>query len=407
MSKIKNFIKRQLNKRGYTIRKINNNTVGTLNDGFQVFEDIVNPKESHFSKEDFAKRDDSVITLNWVVPIMGVGSGGHLNIFRAIHHLSTHGIVNNIYIHCGDPKDTTESLRKFVKTNYEFDLGRNQIYPNTDNMEYADGTVATSWNTAYIVNNFENTVSKFYFVQDCEPFFFAVGSNYYLAENTYRFGFRGVTAGDWLKNKLNKEYGMETESFRFAYDRNLYYPKQKKDNANRVFFYARPCTERRAFEIGCLAFTILAKKIPDVEIVFAGQDLGGMELPFKYTDLKTVELSKLCDVYSQCDMCLVISSTNLSLLPMEVMASNSVVVGNYGANNEWLLNNDNSILVNVDPVEIAEKIAYYLEHKDELQKFRENGQKAISDISWENEFAKAADFIIKSVNSDIEGLELN
>lgn len=90
------------------------------------------------------------------------------------------------------------------------------------------------------------------------------------------------------------------------------------------------------------------------------------------------------------------STSNLSLLPLEVMASGSVVATSYGANNEWLLNEDNTILFHNDPVEIADKIIYYLDHRDKLDIKRKNGIETALATDWEKEARKVYDFIVSS-----------
>ena len=61
-----------------------------------------------------------------------------------------------------------------------------------------------------------------------------MGSKYIFAEETYRFNFIGITAGDWLKEKLEKEYGMISTAFKFSYDKELHYPI-KKIKQNKKF----------------------------------------------------------------------------------------------------------------------------------------------------------------------------
>ena len=61
----------------------------------------------------------------------------------------------------------------------------------------SDAVFATGWETAYPVFNDAGDARKCYFVQDFEPLFYPVGSEYVLAENTYRFNFFGITAGKW------------------------------------------------------------------------------------------------------------------------------------------------------------------------------------------------------------------
>ncbi len=275
----------------------------------------------------------------WFVPDFGIGSGGHLNIFRMIYNLEKLGIDSDLVI-CGGSQWVNEIMASetiaknffplkstifFVKTFDEIqDLGNYQI------------AFATSWQTAYYVNSFGNCMRKAYFVQDFEPYFYPVGSNYAFAENTYKLGFEGVTAGSWLSNKLSKEYGMKCIDFSFSYEDDLYYKQEKKDSIKRVFFYARPPTDRRGFELGLFALNELYRKDNTIEIVLAGWDVSEYEIPFAYKSLGVVDLKDLSAIYAQCSVALVLSFTNLSLLPLELLASGCPVVINDGMNNDWI-----------------------------------------------------------------------
>lgn len=371
------------------------------------FYDFVMEKDKlPFNREDYYKFKDGNRILNWVIPEMGPCSGGHINIFRFVKNLQNMGFENRIYIMNPVGLHTNQEAWDFLKTYYEFDDENIVVDINIKNMKYAHATIATSWITAYVVRDFDNTISKFYFVQDFEPYFYPLGSDYVFSENTYKFGFRGITAGDWLKEKLAKEYGMKTNSFGFSYDQELYFPHEKRDNVKRVFFYARPVTARRDFELGLLVLNKLTQHIPEVEVVFAGWDVSGYKIDFKHANFGTVKLTELSDLYAQCDLCLVLSNTNLSLLPLEVMASNSVVVCSDGENSTWLVNSTNSIIVPFDPDVIAEKMEYYLKNEDELKQIRENGLKFAQQTSWSKEAIKVKEAIEEGIEEDEEGISI-
>jgi hypothetical protein len=55
-------------------------------------------------------------------------------------------------------------------------------------------------------------------VQDFEPYFEPVGSYSTFAENTYRFGFHGITLGEWLSKKLTNEYDMKCDYIKMGTD---------------------------------------------------------------------------------------------------------------------------------------------------------------------------------------------
>ena len=347
------------------------------------------------------------LLLNWVIPEMGIGSGGHMNIFRFVQGLQRMGVKNRVYVFRASALDSDEKLREFLQCHYDLDTDQIEVYHTTEYMKPAHAVIATAWQTAYFVRNFHKTGSGFYFVQDFEPYFYAVGSEYTFAENTYKFGLRGLTAGDWLKEKLRAEYGMTAESFGFSYDKSLYHAGTKRDEVKRLFFYARPVTPRRAFELGLLALAEVARQIPEVEVIFAGWDVSGYHIPFTHLNAGSVRLEELTDLYAQCDMCLVLSNTNLSLLPLEVMASNSVAVCTKGANSTWLVNETNCIMVDFDPASIAQTLIYFLEHRNELKRIRDNGRTFAQGTSWEKEVQKVYDAIRKGVKEDGKNQGIN
>lgn len=368
---------------------------------------IMDREKMPFNMEEYRSLDsDKNIVINWVIPLPGIGSGGHINIFRFICNLQRMGFQNRVYAMNGADDTPDEVFFDFVEKYYGVTDKTLELHYGTKRMKCAHATIATSWETAYIVNNFDNTVSKFYFVQDFEPYFFPLGSKYAFAERTYGFGFRGITAGDWLKDKLRDEYGMETESFGFSYDRDTYSVKKKEDDVKRVFYYARPMTERRSFEMGLLVLRELNRRMPEVEIVIAGASLKKYNIPFPAKELGTVALKELSHLYAQCDLCLVLSHTNLSLLPLEIMASGSVVVCNGGANSVWLVNPDNSIITDTEPIDIVNKMEFYLNNEDALKEKRAKGIAYASNTSWEKEAEKVAVFIRESVKKDELKLQL-
>ena len=349
-------------------------------------------------REELLNGKDTII--NWVIPEMGIGSGGHINIFRFVQKLQDMGFKNRVYIFKSNALDSDQAFISFIDQYYNLDTKNIELHYDVAGMKPAHAIIATSWQTAYFVRKFDKVISKFYFVQDFEPYFFAVGSEYTFAENTYKFGLRGITAGDWLKDKLRDEYGMKTESFSFSYDKDVYHALDKKDDKKRIFFYARPVTPRRAFELGLLALTDIAKKIPDVEVVFAGWDVSGYKIPFAHKSVGSAKVEELSEIYSQCDMCLILSNTNLSLLPLEVMASNSVAVCTKGPNSTWLVNDENSIMVDFDPIAISDTLCYYLQNREELARIRKRGLEFALATSWDDEAKKVRDAILRGIEED-------
>lgn len=329
----------------------------------------------------------STKTLNWIVPPFGFGSGGHLNIFRFISQLEARGFVCRIVLVGDSMPSSAEEAKKNI--NSWFFPVKASVYLGTEKVPAAHISVATSWITAYYLRGFEATNHKCYFVQDFEPCFYPSGSEYSWAEETYRFGFYGITAGSWLKNKLNQDYGMHCESFSFSYDAGMYRPTERRDpNVKHVFFYARPPTARRAFEMGLLVLQRVVLDNPDVRVIFAGWDVSSYEIPFPHLNAGTVRVDELPDLYSQCDVALVLSFSNLSLLPLELMACGTPVVSNRGACTEWLLNENICELADPTVEALAASVTRLLRDPVRHGALRTAGLDFANRTHWTNEVDK-------------------
>lgn len=366
--------------------------------GFWDF--IINREEIPFSRKDYEKNREGQTIINWVVPEFEKGSGGHTTIFRFISALERRGFHSRIYVYRAVKLTDDEKLHTLLRDHFQLLDSRVESYCDVKDMKFAHATVATSWITAYFVRNFHNTISKFYFIQDFEPHFYAHGSEYSFAENTYTFGFRGITAGDWLRDVVRRDYGMEAVSFRFSYDRKIYYPRPKKDGRPTVFFYARPVTPRREWELGLLALHELWKRVPELEVLFAGWDVSTYDIPFPHQNRGVVSMETLAELYTQSDLCLVISGTNLSLVPLEIMGCGRVAVCTKGENSSWMVTEENAVLADSDPLAIADTMEYYLKNPRAREEICKKGMAFAEQTSWEKEADKVYEAMKRWIAED-------
>jgi len=255
-----------------------------------------------------------------------------LNIFRAIHHLEKWGHEIRVYV-LGRGALSGAQAQELARDFYFPVKAPIEVF--TGKVADSDALVATEWTTAYAARGVPNTAGKFYFVQDLEDRFYPEGSLSEFAKETYRWGFHGITLGRWIADVLHSEFGMACSPFGFSYDRDVYSPNgsdRARGQRKRVLFYARPQTERRGFELGVLALALVAKKMPDVEFVLVGFQPLKMRLPFRATFGGVLSPAELARLYRGCDVALVLSHTNLSMLPLELMACGCAIVSNGGPN---------------------------------------------------------------------------
>lgn len=329
------------------------------------------------------------LRVNWILPSIAPAQGGVLTIMRTVQQLERWGHENRLYILGGIPEGAANARKTLARSYFDVQA---EIHPLRDHEKHAirdcDALVATSWSTAYAARAIGNTARKFYFVQDLEHLFYPAGSLNAFARNTYSFGFHGITVGQWIADVLQREFSMECAPFGISYDRNVYgktgermYPPGKK----RVLFYARAETERRGFELGILALSRVAQQLPDVEFVLVGLKGGWLDVPFKVILPGVLPPSRLGAVYRSCDAALVLSHTNLSLLPPELMACGCAVVSNSGANTEWFLNENNSRLAHTDPVSLSDAVIGILQNDEERNRLVARAFASVETTDWERE----------------------
>lgn len=338
-------------------------------------------------------------SLNWFIPAFSAGGGGHLNIFRLVNNLAELGFESRLVVLDEKPGVTAGRLRQRLEASY-FPV-QADIYVGVDQAPPAAVAVATAWQTAYTVRNFLSCRHRAYFVQDFEPYFYPAGPESTLAEQTYHFGFYGLTAGSWLAEKLANEYNMPTTAMGFSYDKDLYRPiSAPVSTRRRLFFFSQPGKARRCFDLGLAVLTQVYERLPDLEVVMAGANNLIYDIPFPHENVGLADLEKLAGLYSSCQAALIFSMTNASLLPYEVMACGTPVVSNTGPWVEWLL--DSSIAVLAEPtVEAMRDAVLKIMLDDELRKrLRDAGLAKVTATDWFEEARKVAAALERLINTE-------
>jgi hypothetical protein len=272
------------------------------------------------------------LLVNWITTPPSAGSGGHTTLFRIVRYLESHGYRNRIYFY--DVFHGDHEYHKSIVRDY---FGFHGLVADvSDGMDDAHIVMATGWPTAYPAFNSKCAGKRCYFVQDYEPFFHPTGAASLLAENTYRMGFHGITAGKWLARKLSDEFGMSADVFEFGCDTSSYSRLERSNRAGLVF-YARPEAARRGFELGLMALEVFAARRPEITLHFYGELMGS--LPFKFVNHGRVTPKVLNEIYNSCYAGLSLSLTNVSLVPHEMLAAGCIPIVNEGMQNRVVLNN--------------------------------------------------------------------
>lgn len=273
------------------------------------------------------------LQISWVIPDFALGAGGHMTIFRMVHYLESFGHHQTIWIqNCrnynGPASAKATIANHYIKIGSRVDV---RFLPEDVRQLSGDVIIATDCWTAFPVGNATNFKERFYFIQDYEPYFHPMGENYLIAESTYKFGFSALCAGKWLLEKAH-EHGMWARSWELAVDRKHYYPSNlpqrpaRPNDRKKILFYARSYTPRRAVNLGIAAFEELARRRSDFVVHMFGEDGRDKRFAFPNEQLGILTPAELGRTYRDADLGVSFSTTNYSLVPLEMMACGTPVV---------------------------------------------------------------------------------
>lgn len=299
------------------------------------------------------------LTVAWVCFAPSEGSGGHTTMFRMVSALERAGHRCIVYLR-DDHGWSIDQHRRTIRRGWP--QVRAEIRDLAGGIEDAHAIFATAWQTAYTVLASPAKGARLYFVQDYEPDFYAAGSEALLAEATYRFGFHAITAGSWLAQRLHRDYGMGADHFDFGCDLDAYRFDSSAAAATArtgICYYCRPTAPRRAHELAVMALDLFAMRHPEVEIHVYGEPATGLSSPS--TSHGLLSPADLNRVYNRCLAGLVLSATNVSLVPHEMLAAGCVPIVNDAEHNRMVLDNPEVVYADATPYQLADALCSVVE----------------------------------------------
>ena len=294
-----------------------------------------------------------VRTVNWFFPEMDSPFYGGINTaLRIADRLARENGVENQFILAATPNEAY--IRSAIAAAFPAIAGSKIVFTNgepgpaLDSMPPADVSIATQWHTAYLVANFPHTRRRFYLIQDFEPGFYPAGTNYALAEETYRLGLYGICNTEHMRALYERRYEGEGMSFMPAVDDTVFHARNREEREGpiTVFTYARPGHWRNCWELASPALGELKRRLgQDVRIVTAGSWARPDDLGRGIEHLGLLDYRDTGKLYRQCDLGLALTvSEHPSYLPLELLACGAPVVAFDNPAGDWIIQHEvNSI----------------------------------------------------------------
>lgn len=345
-------------------------------------------------------QNKSIKSMTWFIPAFINTHAGMNNILYFIRYLLDRNIDINIVLL--ESKIGASYCHYLLSRNKEYSwLKKANIYENPPIgcLPYSDAGVATRCDTAYSLLKYNNTKSKFYFLQDDERLLYPEKGKQDLAERTYHFRFIGIATASCLKQMYIDEFGGKAESYFTALSMKRPYTLTLKKQINRLFFYARPepNNTRNGFLVGIEALREIRRRHSNLEIVTAGSDTKFDDRGLGIKQLGYIPLEKLRDFYLSCDVGIyILLSRHTGVIPFELMATSVAVLTNRQPySQDYLKHGENCILFDLTPLSIADAFDALYENIDHYNTIISNGYKYVSQMpSLKDEMDRIYQFMI-------------
>lgn len=283
----------------------------------KIYEDFA----SRFRHSHAPQRSSSSQAIAVIVPDFAGPSGGHRKIFTVCKALEQAG--HRITLHFYSVRAAEEIRESIARLFVPLDA---EIVHFNGIVEGYDIVMCTHWSTVYGLQR-SGDARIIYFVQDFEPMFDAVGSEYMRALSTYTHGHEIICYGKWVAAKLRDELDIVAKVIPFTLDHSAYIrPAQTIERDIDVLFYARPSQDRRCYALVTEGLAWLKHRNPNVRIGLFGEAEYG-DLGFDHVNFGVFnDVHDLARLYARARVGICFSPTNPSQLGYEMIACGVCVV---------------------------------------------------------------------------------
>lgn len=349
-----------------------------------------------------AHAENAPLHIACVIPPFSRGSGGHNSILQIMRRLELLGHTVSFWI-----DDEVGLMKGDRPARIRGDM-RDWFAPVDGPVLYgferwfgADVVVATGWQTAHGVMMLPGCRARVYLVHDHETEFYATSVESRWAEATYGLDMHAICASPWLERLVRDRYGRTTSPFDFGVDHAAYLPRAVERRRDIIALYGRDVTPRRAVPLALMALQELKERRPDLRVLSFGAPVE-IEMPVPHEHLGILSPEELSWAFSEATVGLVLSLTNYSLIPQEMLACGLPCVDLAGISAEGVFGADGPVaLAPFDPLAMADVIERLMDDPVEWERRSQAGLAFVAERTWDGAAAQVQDGIRAALSLEL------
>lgn len=339
--------------------------------------------------------------LDFVIYLIGFvqNAGGVHNTVDLVNYLAINNVDCNIVYQ--------------VMQEYKEIMLFNPIHSDELNKYKINKIVSTIYLSTFISRQIANEreIPLLYYSQGYEVLF-ENGTNYGMAELSYKIADDILTISDYLKHKIKTTFNLESSKVANGINYDLIHKKNEKESPKSITFILRNNTLKGDF----IALDIIKNIINKFNNLEINVMYSNKNLIFPYSNNESIKINKMYGNFSRSEIAQILQKTDIyfdtsltegfGLIALESMAAGAIpIVSNSGGINEYLKDGKNGFVVDsmTDADMYIEKLSILLNDKKVYKSIKKECEKT----SQKFDYDKVIDKYIKYFKKDFKKREIN
>ncbi len=271
-------------------------------------------------------------------------------------------------------------------------------------MPNADVTIATAWDTAFLVKKY-GSGECCYFMQHFEAYFCNNIKDIALAEASYKIGLNMIANSLWLKKFVSSHINNNAEILQCtnAVDLDKFYIENKRSSVGKtvnIISYGGRDVKWKGFDEMAKAISKARNHLPEWTInwnVYGSASLEPNNDIAPYNHLGFLQPDKLRAAYNQNDILLSASwYESFPLFPIEAMACGLAVITTEKGTEDYAKHNDNAFIVEAQDIEsIANGIIELVKNTELRQSISSQAVLQAQKFNWDKSISNMEECLKK------------